>query len=76
MEITCPFLTDSFNDSNHKIFNIEFDNWTQDDIEDWLEFAGLPDSELEIKANRLYRRGRNGLPIIVRDAIEKEFCKA
>jgi hypothetical protein len=74
---TCPFLV-SENElrqlGEKRIFDVTLENWTKDDIEDWLEFAGLPDEQLESTANRLFRRGRQGIPLIVRDAIEKEFC--
>ena len=76
LEMTSSLLADDMGDQGNKIFNVEFDNWTQDDIEDWLEFAGLPGSELESVANRFYRRSRGGMPSIIRNAIEKEFCKA
>jgi hypothetical protein len=73
----CPFLIDEDGLrqlGEERIFDVTLENWTRDDIEDWLEFAGLPDDQLESTANRLFRRGRQGIPLIVRDAIEKEFC--
>lgn len=79
MQMTCPFLheeQDIAGGKSKKIFEVSLENWSREDIEYWLEFTGLPDEQLEDKASRLYRRGRNGIPLIVRDAIEKEFCSA
>ncbi|NET33244.1 MAG: hypothetical protein F6K19_14690 [Cyanothece sp. SIO1E1] len=79
LQATYPFLNSEQNiaeDKEKMIFEIPLENWNIEDIECWLEFSGLPDHQLEDTANRLYRRGRNGIPLIVRDAIEKEFCGA
>lgn len=72
-----PFMgtaTDIQVAENKRIFEVALENWSKDDIEDWLEFAGLPDDQLESTASRLYRRSQSGLPLIIRDAIEREFC--
>lgn len=77
LQATYPLLpgNEPFGRNGQKnIFEVLLENWSREDIEDWLEFAGLPDEQLESTADRLYRRGRRGLPLIVRDAIEKEFC--
>ena len=55
------------------VFQICLENWSQVDIEDWLEFSGLPDEQLESTGSRLYSRSRQGIPLMVRNAIEKEF---
>jgi hypothetical protein len=55
------------------IFQVCLENWSKDDIEDWLEFTGLPDDKLDSTAMRLFARSRQGIPLLVRDSIEKEF---
>ena len=60
-------------EGNGSIFQVCLENWGQADIEDWLEFSGLPDDQLESTASRLYSRSRQGIPLMVRNAIEKEF---
>lgn len=63
----------TYQEGDDSIFQIRLNNWSQEDIENWLEFSGLPDDKLENTANRLYSRSRQGIPLIVRDAIEREF---
>jgi hypothetical protein len=60
-------------EGNDSIFQVCLENWNQEDIEGWLEFSGLPDNQLESTASRLYSRSRQGIPLIVRNSIEKEF---
>lgn len=55
------------------IFQVCLENWSKEDIEDWLEFTGLPDDRLDSTASRLFSRSRQGIPLFVRDSIEKEF---
>jgi len=60
-------------EGDDSIFQVRLNNWSQEDIESWLEFSGLPDDKLENTASRLYSRSRQGIPLIVRDALEREF---
>lgn len=60
-------------DVGDSIFQVYLENWSKEDIEDWLEFTGLPDNKLENTALRLFARSRQGIPLFVRDSIEKEF---
>jgi|GEM_PF-3130405 len=60
-------------EENDGVFKVFLENWSQSDIENWLEFSGLPDDQLESTASRLYSRSRQGIPAMVRNAIEKEF---
>lgn len=64
-----------FQDSNiekgKRIFNISLKNWSKADIEEWLEFTGLPEERLVAEANRLYDGSMEGLPLIVQSAIAR-----
>lgn len=64
-----------FQDSNvekgKRIFNISLKNWSKADIEEWLEFTGLPEERLVAEANRLYDGSMEGLPLIVQSAISR-----
>ncbi len=80
LNVTFPLL--DFSDSGMqdgslekaaRIFNVSLDNWSEDDIEGWLEFTGLPDNKLEDKAKRLHESSFRGIPRLVVDAIEREF---
>lgn len=55
------------------IVDIRLNEWSQDDVEDWLENVGLSDAEIVETAKRLCLQGR-GYPRMICDAIEKEFC--
>lgn len=79
----CPFMGVSASDAQDivsqktdRIFDVSLSNWSEDDIEDWLEFTGLPDDRLEAMAKGLHRRSRGGIPRLVVDAIERDFINA
>lgn len=68
-----PIVQDSESTKSERIFNISLENWSKEDIEDWLEFAGLSEERLVVEANRLYEGSVNGIPLIVQTAIERDF---
>jgi hypothetical protein len=77
LRVTRPLSSISQNNAiarGERIFNIALENWSQEDIENWLEFTGLPDGSLENAASRLYTRSVSGIPLLVQDALERDFC--
>ena len=76
VNISAADMQDRILQKTDRIFDMALGNWSENDIESWLEFTGLPDDRLEATAKGLHRRSQGGIPRLVVDAIERDFMNA
>lgn len=57
-----------------KLIDLPLQDWTENDILDWLDYLGLPKQQSEGIAKRIHRASR-GIPELVCSALRREFAQ-
>lgn len=55
-----------------KMIDLPLQDWTVDDILDWLDYLGIPVQQSDIIAKRIHKASR-GIPGLICEALRKEF---
>lgn len=70
-----PYYCNPDEFDSKKILKLPLNQWTEDDILEWLERYGcLPASQIDVMAKQIYLKTMKGIPLMVCEALKKELA--